>query len=159
MKKALVFTKSIENSHHLSAVLQHLDLRVGVISSQVKKRSTILNAFKNDRLDTLVATDALARGMDIGTIDFVVSYDQPKFIKTYIHRIGRTARAGRQGNAITMVEANYLKSFKSMLKGVGKATDLQQEDVTIAQNDLQGYEKAMEMAKESLNSIDNRIKK
>ena len=57
---------------------------------------------------------------------------------------------------ITMVEANYLKSFKSMLKGVGKATDLQQEDVTIAQNDLQGYEKAMEMAKESLNSIDNK---
>lgn len=52
----------------------------------------------------LICSDALARGIDVPNIDCVISYDAPKFIKNYIHRIGRTGRAGRQGTAITMVE-------------------------------------------------------
>ena len=88
MKKVLIFAKSIENSHNLTLILQAMEFKVAEISSQLKrgKRGKILNQFKNDKIDILVATDALARGIDIGKIDFVISYDCPKFVKTYIHR-------------------------------------------------------------------------
>ena len=62
-----------------------------------------MNIFMACSYCTLVATDALARGIDIGKIDYVVSYDCPKYIKTYIHRVGRTARAGQSGYAITIL--------------------------------------------------------
>ena len=92
MKKALIFTNSIESAHQLTLVLKQLGLdSVAEISSDMKsKRSKIINMFKseksNNKIDFLVSTDALARGIDIGTIDFVISYDSPKYIKTYIHR-------------------------------------------------------------------------
>ena len=62
----------------------------------------------------MVCTDAVARGMDLGTVDCVISYDPPKFVKNYIHRIGRTARAGRPGTAITLLsgfEVNQIIVF------------------------------------------------
>lgn len=59
----------------------------------------------------LVCTDALARGIDIPQVDIVISYDPPRHIKTYIHRIGRTARAGRPGTAITLLNQNEWSDF------------------------------------------------
>ena len=99
-------------------MLQAMKIKVSELSSQLKrgKRGKILNQFKNDKIDILVATDALARGIDIGKIDFVISYDCPKFVKTYIHRVGRTARAGQSGRAITLIENNQMKAFKIMFK-------------------------------------------
>ena len=67
-----------------------MNFKVAEISSKLKfKRTKILKAFKNDKIEVLVSTDALARGIDIGTIDFVISYDVPSYVKTYIHRIGK----------------------------------------------------------------------
>lgn len=152
MKKVLIFTKSIENSHTLSVVLKAMDLKVAEMSSQLKKgqRGKILSQFKNDKINVIVATDALARGIDIGTIDFVVSYDCPKFIKTYIHRIGRTARAGRSGHAITLIESKQLRPFKTMLKQVSKNPDLPQEGIKIQADIEKTYEKVMqEISKKS----------
>lgn len=60
----------------------------------------------------LISTDALARGIDISDCDYVISYDPPRNIKTYIHRIGRTGRAGRKGSAVTMLLHNQVRSFK-----------------------------------------------
>ena len=152
MQKVLVFTNSIENSTKLTVILTALNLKVAEISSNLKKgkRGKILSQFKNDKLDVLVATDALARGIDIGTIDFVVSYDCPKFVKTYIHRVGRTARAGRNGSAVTLIENKQLKSFKNMLKEAGKSSDLINEEIEVGAKDIEVYEKAVEQAKESL---------
>lgn len=59
----------------------------------------------------LISTDALARGVDIADCDSVISYDPPKNVKTYIHRIGRTGRAGKQGTAFVIITRNQLKSF------------------------------------------------
>jgi superfamily II DNA/RNA helicase len=60
----------------------------------------------------LISTDALARGIDIPKVDVVISYDLCKDIKSYIHRVGRTARAGNQGTAVTLLTENNVKTFK-----------------------------------------------
>ena len=88
MKKVLIFTNSIESAHQLTLLLKSMGHKAAEISSNLKgKRAKVLNLFKNgDKIDILVSTDALARGIDIGTIEFVISYDNPKFVKTYIHR-------------------------------------------------------------------------
>ena len=58
----------------------------------------------NISVSSLICSDAMARGMDIENVHYVVSYDFPPFLKTYIHRIGRTARAGRAGTTVTLLE-------------------------------------------------------
>ena len=64
----------------------------------------------------LVCSDAMARGMDLPSVDLVVNYDAPSHIKTYVHRIGRTARAGRAGTAVTMLKQGQLAGFRAMLQ-------------------------------------------
>ena len=54
--------------------------------------------------DSLICSDAMARGMDIDNVQYVISYDPPPYIKTYIHRVGRTARAGKEGIALTLLQ-------------------------------------------------------
>lgn len=87
-----------------------------------KKRHQALNKLRSGAIDILVCSDALARGIDIGQIDHVISYDAPKVVKTYIHRVGRTARAGQPGTAITLLETSSQedKKMAKMLKEAGK---------------------------------------
>ena len=64
----------------------------------------------------MVCTDAVARGMDLGVVDCVISYEPPKFVKNYIHRVGRTARAGKPGTAITILTDSEVKLFLTTAK-------------------------------------------
>lgn len=68
----------------------------------------------------LISSDALARGLDIPDVQLVVSYDVPKHIKGYIHRAGRTGRAGKSGIAVTLLTPNQVGIFKQMLSGAHK---------------------------------------
>lgn len=68
----------------------------------------------------LVCTDSLARGMDFAGVQCVISYSAPKYLKTYIHRAGRTARAGLLGLAITMLHNSQVAHFTGLLKQAGK---------------------------------------
>ena len=65
-----------------------------------------------------------------------------------LYRVGRTARAGQKGRAVTLIENNQLKSFKTMLKQVGKNSQLEEEKIEVTENDVKNYEKALEQAKE-----------
>lgn len=67
------------------------------------KRLGALNKFKSGGRSILIATDVAARGLDIPHVDIVINYDVPQTSKDYIHRVGRTARAGRSGKSITLV--------------------------------------------------------
>lgn len=75
-------------------------------------RNSVLLKFQNSQIDGIICSDALARGIDISNVDIVISYDAPRHVKTYIHRIGRTARAGRTGTAITILTSNELNAFQ-----------------------------------------------
>lgn len=68
----------------------------------------------------LISSDALARGLDISDVQLVVSYDFPKHIKGYIHRAGRTGRAGKPGTAISILTTNQVGIFRQMLNGAHK---------------------------------------
>lgn len=113
----LCFTNSGESAHRLSYVLQNLlgtDMKIEELSSGLSPaiRNSVLLKFQNSQIDGIICSDALARGIDISNVDIVISYDAPRHVKTYIHRIGRTARAGRTGTAVTILTSNELNAFQ-----------------------------------------------
>jgi superfamily II DNA/RNA helicase len=68
------------------------------------QRNTNLNNFKSGRVNVLIATDVASRGLDLQDVTYVINYDFPINIKTYIHRIGRTGRAGKQGISVAYLD-------------------------------------------------------
>ncbi|ABR55521.1 DEAD/DEAH box helicase domain protein [Methanococcus vannielii SB] len=91
------------------------------------QREKTLDKFKRRRTTVLVATDVAARGIDINELTHVVNYDLPQNPESYVHRIGRTGRAGKQGYAITFVEPSEFRKFKYILK-IAK-TEIRREEV------------------------------
>ncbi|KAF8183978.1 DEAD-domain-containing protein [Pholiota molesta] len=126
---ALVFTKSAESTTRLVRLFDFfeadraktLSLAPIVVRSYssdlpVQERKSILEQFKNQRIHILVCSDLISRGIDISHVSHVVSYDVPVDMRKYVHRVGRTARAGRDGDAWTLVEEQEARYFKQMLK-------------------------------------------
>ena len=104
-KKVLIFGKTKRGVEHLSNSLHARGFKVGSIhgnKSQAQREKT-LKLFKTNYLQTLVATDVAARGLDIMDITHVINYDLPATYDDYIHRIGRTGRANKAGKALTFI--------------------------------------------------------
>ena len=121
IESALVFTRTKRSADVVTRVLNdakiHADSIHGNKSQQARQRA--LNNFKLNRTRVLVATDIAARGIDIEKLSHVFNYDIPEFAEAYIHRIGRTARAGLGGTALSFCdpeELSYLSSINRMIK-------------------------------------------
>lgn len=84
------------------------------------KRIAAINKFKSGNSSILVATDVASRGLDIPSIDAVINYDVPPNPKDYVHRVGRTARAGRSGRGITVVTQYDVEMFQKIEFMIGK---------------------------------------
>ena len=95
-------------------------------------RETTVNRLKSGKLDILIATDVAARGLDVPRISHVINYDVPYDAETYVHRIGRTARAGREGDAILFVSPRE----KRMLRSIEKATRIKIERMDLPSHSL-----------------------
>ncbi|XP_054016105.1 ATP-dependent RNA helicase DDX51 [Hylaeus anthracinus] len=125
--KTLIFTNSGESAHRLTLLLGSFlsdqNVTVGELSAQLmpKQREGMLGRFAAGEIQILVSSDALARGVDILDIQLVISYDLPKHIKGYIHRAGRTGRAGKPGTAISILTPKQVGIFKHMLTNAHKA--------------------------------------
>lgn len=104
-QQLIVFTSTCRNCHFLAMLLGELGFGVAFIHSQLTQRKRIANLqkFKSQHCSILVATDVASRGLDIPMVQMVVNFDVPKAPKDYVHRVGRTARAGKQGSALTFV--------------------------------------------------------
>lgn len=116
-RKFLCFTNTVEGSHRLSFVLQTLcgsELVIEELSSflPMKIRQKVLQKFVEGKVHGLICTDALSRGIDVPNVDAVISYDLPKILKVYIHRVGRTGRAGQKGTAVTIIAPDQIKIFE-----------------------------------------------
>jgi ATP-dependent RNA helicase RhlE len=121
IESALVFTRTKRSADVVTRVLNdakiHADSIHGNKSQQARQRA--LNNFKLNRTRVLVATDIAARGIDIEKLSHVFNYDIPEFAEAYIHRIGRTARAGLGGTALSFCdpeELSYLSSINRMIR-------------------------------------------
>ena len=103
--KGIIFSSSKDKVRDLYHSLRRLGVKVAQIHSDLEnaERTQTLLDFKNNKIQLLVATDVVSRGIDIDDIEFVVNYDAPAQPEDYVHRIGRTARAGARGEGITFV--------------------------------------------------------
>lgn len=110
---AVVFCSRKHGVAALYRQLKTARLNVASISSDLlqAERETVLQKFRSRQVEVLVATDVISRGIDIDDIDLVVNYDVPRDEDDYVHRIGRTARAAKKGEAITLVTPAEQKSF------------------------------------------------
>ena len=99
-----------------------MKLNVGEMHSDLEQvqRDEVMHAFKAGHINVLVATDIVARGIDIDDIRLVINYDVPHDCEDYVHRIGRTARAGCDGVAITFVSEKEQTSFRTIEKFLEK---------------------------------------
>jgi ATP-dependent RNA helicase RhlE len=118
----LIFCSSKISVKELNRQLKRTGLPVDEIHSDLEqeKREEVLMHFKSGRLQILVATDILSRGIDIDNIGLVLNYDVPHDGEDYVHRIGRTARAAAEGTAITFVSVKEQRKFASIEKLLGK---------------------------------------
>lgn len=119
-QNVIVFCSKKQNVKQLTAELKRAKLSAEEIHSDLDqlKREQVLQDFRNKKLNILVATDILSRGIDIEDIDLVINFDVPNDGEDYVHRIGRTARAASKGTAFTLVsekEQNKFAAIESLL--------------------------------------------
>ena len=120
-KRVILFASSKQKVKELHVQLVRLGYNAAAMHSDLdqKQRDEVMLDFKAQRVNILVATDIVARGIDIDDITLVVNYDAPRDAEDYVHRIGRTARAGRTGKAITLIgekDQPALKVFEKLLE-------------------------------------------
>lgn len=121
----LVFVATCATAQKLKYMMANLGFNIGTLHGQMSqsKRLGSLNKFKSGEKYTLVATDVASRGLDIPSVDVVINYDVPTNGKDYIHRVGRTARAGKSGRAITCVTQYDIELYQRIEKLIGKKLD------------------------------------
>ncbi len=119
---ALVFTRTKHGANRLAGALEKAGYAVGAIHGNKSQgqRERAIKAFKSGELKVLVATDVAARGLDIPGVRHVYNYDLPNVAENYVHRIGRTARAGRDGRAVAYCAPAEMSELKAIQKAMGR---------------------------------------
>jgi ATP-dependent RNA helicase RhlE len=122
LKRVIIFSGSKQKVKRINQALTRLHINSGEMHSDLDQaqRDQMMFKFKSGQLDVLVATDILARGIDIDDITMVINYDVPHDCEDYVHRIGRTARADRDGQAITLVNEDDMFAFHQVEKFLDK---------------------------------------
>jgi len=128
----IVFTKTKTTTLELARVLENKGFKAEALNGDIAQnaRERTVNRLKNGFIDILVATDVAARGLDVDRISHVINYDMPSKVEPYVHRIGRTGRAGRTGEAILFVNRNE----RWMLKVIERATKKSIKEMSLPSN-------------------------
>lgn len=121
LSNALVFTRTKHGADNIVKVLKKASIKAEAIHGDKSQnaRQRVLEQFKNKEIDILVATDIAARGIDIEQLPFVINFDIPNISETYVHRIGRTGRAGNSGLAISFCgkdEKPYWQDIEKLIR-------------------------------------------
>ncbi len=120
-QKVIIFCNTREQCQQLGNLLKYKKLKTGFLHGEIpqSERKQVLNQFRDNKLQVLVATDVVARGLDIDNVELVINFTVAQSGDDHVHRIGRTGRAGQEGKAITLVssvEYNQLSSIERYLK-------------------------------------------
>ena len=121
-ERVIIFASSKQKVKEVTKSLKRMKLNVGEMHSDLdqSQREEIMHEFRNSRINILIATDIVARGIDIDDIRLVINYDVPHDSEDYVHRIGRTARANNDGCTITFVSETEQTRFKQIENFLGK---------------------------------------
>uniref|UniRef100_A0A8R1DPC8 RNA helicase n=1 Tax=Caenorhabditis japonica TaxID=281687 RepID=A0A8R1DPC8_CAEJA len=121
----MIFAQTCRECQALAYMFEGLGFRVGSLHSQIpqKQRLASLSAFRSKTLQVIVCTDVASRGLDIPHVDLVVNHNVPQCPKTYIHRVGRSARAGRFGSALSFVTQYDVELLQAVEQAIGKKLD------------------------------------
>ncbi|KAL6197426.1 hypothetical protein ACLB2K_033035 [Fragaria x ananassa] len=152
-EKSIVFTSSVESTHRLCTLLNFFDelpFKIKEYSRVQRHRSKTLEAFRKGKIQVLVSTDAMTRGMDVEGVKNVINYDIPAYIKTYVHRAGRTARAGQTGCCYSLLREKEVQRFYKMLR---KAENNFCSKYSIPSNYIEPLHLVYESAKEKLKEV------
>ena len=123
---ALVFVRTKRGAARLARRLEQRGVRAGALHGDMSQpqRTRSLKNFENGRVDTLVATDVAARGLDVDDITHVINFDPPADAVGYTHRVGRTGRAGRSGTGITLVLPDEREDITKLADAASLGTEL-----------------------------------
>ena len=132
LKRVIIFSGKKQKVKAINRALQRMHVNSGEMHSDLDQaeRDLMLYKFKSGQIDVLVATDIVARGIDIDDIAMVINFDVPHDAEDYVHRIGRTARADRDGVAITFIneeDVHYFKQIEKLLEQEVEKTPLPEE--------------------------------
>lgn len=119
-QSTIIFARTCNDTQRVAFLLRHLGFGAVPLHGQLSQSSRLgaLNKFKSGSRNILIATDVASRGLDIPLVDVVINFDTPTDSKTYIHRVGRTARAGRSGKSICLVTQYDLEPFLRIEKAL-----------------------------------------
>jgi ATP-dependent RNA helicase RhlE len=150
-RHVLVFVRKKELADEVATYLNESGLKTAVIhgGKSSGERSRALEGFKEEKIRVLVATDIAARGLDIPTLGVVMNYDIPHVTGDYIHRVGRTGRAGAKGIAITLISPKEMVALKDVERLMGK---------TLKQVKLDGYAPKIEVSQKGARKNKNEHK-
>lgn len=121
-ERVLIFTGSKQKTKELTIAIKSVGYNARAMHSDLlqSERDQVMYEFRSGKIDILVATDIVARGIDIDDIQLVINFNVPRDEEDYVHRIGRTARAGRGGEAITFVSEKDQPHFRDIERFLGK---------------------------------------
>ena len=130
IKSVIVFSRTKHGANKIAKDLEKAGITAAAIhgNKSQNQRQLALNNFKEGSIRVLVATDIAARGIDIDELSHVINYDLPDVAETYVHRIGRTGRAGASGVAITFCDEEEKAMFRSIEKVIGKSIPVLAEE-------------------------------
>lgn len=165
VRSTIVFCSTCAGCKVLKCILDELGFESAAIHSQLMQSSRFesLDRFKSGRVSMLVATDVASRGLDIPTVDLVINYELPSAPRDYVHRVGRTARAGRTGQSISFVSQYDIELLQKIEDLIGEKLaefETKEDDVLKKMNKVYVAKKAalLKVAREE--SLDtNRVRR
>jgi ATP-dependent RNA helicase RhlE len=145
--KVLVFVRTKVRAERVKKAMERVEIKSATIHSdkEQNERTETLNDFKTGNLKLLIATDISARGIDIPNVDFVVNYDLPEVPENYVHRVGRTGRGTKKGQAVTFCSSEE----KDILSEIESFLD---EEVTVMDIDKNAYRETLDFTKDTDNN-------
>lgn len=149
IESVLVFTRTKYGADKLARILTKSGVRAEAIHGNKSQnaRQRALTEFKNHTLRVLIATDIAARGIDVDQLSHVINYELPNIPETYVHRIGRTGRAGHEGIAISFCESDELPYLKDIQKLIGKNIPVVKEHPFVTDEGVKAQETKTEEIK------------